>query len=809
MYREFLKNVRVKVSISLPSFTFSKIERDCLAAALPRRLARIERAFLRENEKDLTIYSRNRGSKYGLIEAFMWINGVRVVCYNCGMNNELQKYIQDGLKSGAHPKNIRKALVDAGWDELEVEKTLRSVSTNQLPLASIPGKKSALGKNTVLAVGLICSAILIIGIAVVIVSIRGKNIKTTLGGIPAEQQSPSNVAVSSSKTQPTVAVPSQTVGISPTQTVQPTLGSLPSDEVAATIGPTGGEIIGKSGLKMQIPAGVLGSEIPIKITLLSVDPQLTRLEPDTDLKLLALLSVDMLGEYRGEGWGQDFINLIIRPTHATSYATYDIPLDLKVPIATGYSGQVLLVEIANWDGVMSAVAVDDTLAKDGYAHFKPPAYQKNTVTILTNIFGIYALPSSELFRKILLWEDGQPLNGAIASGPYRSIISVSDERGEITLPVPATGEAEVYVYSPMYPELQVAFKHTGAVSQAPWVRETKPSLIDKFTRLNDRAVATILQHLHNTALNNDWSYRIDAMKALADRNDPQIVPEFCRVIHEDPESNVRSEAVRFMETLPVSEEVKSCLNDALNDKDKYVRNVAKDALKGIGIKEFNIQKCEVLKDAIERDKCYNFEAQSSKNFTGCEKIQAQNTKDDCYYKVAGLKQDYKLCFYLDNYRNNSFSGLEDKCLFEIATRTNNMQACSEIQSLNLDKKSGLKADCYSQISNLRNNIRVCDDITESHSTLTVSSERIDSRDLCYLILGKIQKKPEVCTLMKDGKIYCYQQLAEETKDINLCKKINDVSGEDWCYYYVAKEYKELTICEFIKSVDVRNRCLGK
>ncbi len=44
------------------------------------------------------------------------------------MNEELQTSIPEGLKSGSHPKDIRKELVDAGWDDGQVDVVLSGVS---------------------------------------------------------------------------------------------------------------------------------------------------------------------------------------------------------------------------------------------------------------------------------------------------------------------------------------------------------------------------------------------------------------------------------------------------------------------------------------------------------------------------------------------------------------------------------------------------------------------------------------------------------------------------------------------------------
>lgn len=386
-------------------------------------------------------------------------------------------------------------------------------------------------------------------------------------------------------------------------TPQPRIGPLPTDEASVVIGPTGGTVVGKSGLRMVIPPNALGAEIPIKLALVPFDQTATEPLVDTDLQLLAVLSIDLLSGVRG---GSDWINFLVPPAYATSYATYNIPLDIRMPIAPGYRGPVLLAEIANYDGIMSAVAIDEGQAENGYAIFEPPTTLGYTVPLLTNTFAVYAMPNSGMHKINLEWQPGEKIQElAIASGPYRSIIAVNHE-GTMYLPIPLFGEVTIYIYAPMYPAVQLTLhRPKEADPQSAMKKIDNPLRIDKFTRLNERAVPTILRHLHDTTLNEDWSYRTDAIEALVNRNYPEQVAELCQVIKEDPEEHVRQAAIGTLDKPPVGTEVIACLQHALNDQDEYVKKAAENILRKTAIQQdFGVTACSSLSDATKREACY-------------------------------------------------------------------------------------------------------------------------------------------------------------------------------------------------------------
>ncbi|TSC76321.1 MAG: hypothetical protein G01um101431_942 [Parcubacteria group bacterium Gr01-1014_31] len=497
------------------------------------------------------------------------------------MNSELQIYIKDARKAGSKFEDIRQALVDAGWNAGQVDASIANSQRSSKPLKIV--------------VPIILSLLVVSGVA----GATYFAVKMVKKAFPHQIQN-QGILVSSNPT-PTLTAPSPAGNVTPTPALH-AIGPLPVDEASIVIGPKGGELIGKSGLRMTIPPNTLNDPVPIKLSLLPFDQAAGEPLIDTDLQLLAVLSIDLFGE---TGVGSDWLNFIVPPAHATSYATYNIPLDIQLPVAAGYAGPVLLAEIANYDGIMSAVVVDDALAKDGFAHFAPPAYQADTITVLRNFYGVYALPNSQLYKTTLQWEDGQIVSGAIASGAYRNVISVSDQKGIIALPIPADGIQSVFVYS-SYWALQKALyiQPKGTEHQKPWLDNPSP-VIDKFTRLNERAVPTILQHLHDTTLNDDWSYRVDAITALTNRNYPKIISELCQVIKEDPEEYVRRTAVGALDKPSIQPEAIACLQNALEDKDMYVRQAAESALRKTSIQQdFGVTSCNSLADPSTKEACY-------------------------------------------------------------------------------------------------------------------------------------------------------------------------------------------------------------
>ncbi|MDD5110429.1 MAG: HEAT repeat domain-containing protein, partial [Patescibacteria group bacterium] len=480
----------------------------------------------------------------------------------------------DARKAGLTPENIRKALLERGWAVNEVDEVLRIFSSPKTPAAPSPVQRKSANGKIFATVGLIFIVLGFIGIGTIVLLGKGYFKKPSVPPATVQPQEK--------------AAPSQAAKIS--------VGPLPTDQASATVGPNGGEISGKTGLKMVIPPGTLEYDLPIKISLLSVDQQMAGALVDTDLTPVAVLSVDMFSGGRGGG---GLLNFLVSPAYA-SYASYEIPLDIKMPIASGYSGPVMLAEIANYDGIMSAVAIDGAVAQDGFVHFEPPTYQGTLHQILNSMFAVYAIPDSVLFQKNIKWSDNPPIVGAVVSGPYRSVISVSNEQGIIVLPIPRDGEAYVYGYSPSY---DIRFAGHRKVT-GEWEDVVSPPVVDKYTRLNERAIPTILDQLHNTRLNDDWSYRVDAINALVKRNYPQAVAELCRVVKEDPEEHVRQEAVSALRELPAQAETVPCLQSALKDENEYVKHGAEDALKENSIQnDYEVSYCHELHDAQKSEEC--------------------------------------------------------------------------------------------------------------------------------------------------------------------------------------------------------------
>lgn len=254
------------------------------------------------------------------------------------------------------------------------------------------------------------------------------------------------------------------------------IGRYQTDKIVGNIDSNGGEIIGKSGLKITIPPNVFEERTIAKIvvSLKQHNFILERFLPKTGLKLLALLSINIKS-----GW--KLSDMLISPVHANLTAIPEIPLNLKIPIAPGYSDTVLLGQIMNWGDGNVVQAIDVGTVRDGYAYFEPPTMQNNqTVMMYGDTFIVLSLPdNSTVFTKQFNWSGVKPefIDSLTAKIPKRSLISVSGENGIITIPV-FEEESMVYVYSRRYNNLNDYYYRPNL--QTEWYRTDDMQLIKKF-----------------------------------------------------------------------------------------------------------------------------------------------------------------------------------------------------------------------------------------------------------------------------------------------------------------------------------------
>lgn len=156
------------------------------------------------------------------------------------MNQELQKYIQDALKAGSRPEDIRKALVGSGWSMNEVWAVFQSLQNTP---------KSKNGVKLIMATGLITVAVAVIGVGAYFT--LSKNNRAT-------SQSPS---VTHTPTPPPSLLPNDTTASPvPRGVTSPVVESFGKLKI---ISPLNGSIVEAGAVitfTVEIPNGVVPKE---------------------------------------------------------------------------------------------------------------------------------------------------------------------------------------------------------------------------------------------------------------------------------------------------------------------------------------------------------------------------------------------------------------------------------------------------------------------------------------------------------------------------------------------------------------------
>lgn len=179
----------------------------------------------------------------------------------------------------------------------------------------------------------------------------------------------------------------------------------------------------------------------------------------------------------------------------------------------------------------------------------------------------------------------------------------------------------------------------------------------------------------------------------------------------------------------------------------------------------------------------------------CNKIERYN--EMCYEKIAIKNKDHSIC------ENIGDSISKDLCYFEIASIKKDNAICERITDIET------KYTCYAIV---KKDISLC------------KNENILSAETCYWNVAVKNNDPSICEKIKDNT--CYYKVATETRDILLCEKITDqtflitcnaliknepsmcnglenLRDKDWCYSQVAEINKDIDIC---KKMSEANDC---
>ena len=184
----------------------------------------------------------------------------------------------------------------------------------------------------------------------------------------------------------------------------------------------------------------------------------------------------------------------------------------------------------------------------------------------------------------------------------------------------------------------------------------------------------------------------------------------------------------------------------------------------------------------------------------CDKYSGEQ-KDWCYAFAANIRRDSGPCLKIKS------NEIKEECFEEVASEINDPEKCEELRTD--DEKDG----CYYNVARYREDISFCDKISvgpygcySGVATTTLNADLCeDSR--CVMSIAAFVNKPELCKDIPNGKFRaevhsvtvseCLAGVAEDNGNGDLCFEIKEKSLADDCFRNVAIATKDITLCKHI------------
>lgn len=187
------------------------------------------------------------------------------------------------------------------------------------------------------------------------------------------------------------------------------------------------------------------------------------------------------------------------------------------------------------------------------------------------------------------------------------------------------------------------------------------------------------------------------------------------------------------------------------------------------------------------DPCMSGLGKSAKNSTICERVIAQDLRDECLLHAGLAYNDTASCAKI---RGDSAA----RCFNEIAHTKADVSICGLISA-----RYNLRNICVDEISRIRNDPALCLRIDANSSI----------RDECHFYFAKSRKNPTYCNkiVMPATRDSCLTYSAVISGNYTICANITTSSlAIDNCLYDVGTSLKNFTACTLIEDLMIRRSC---
>ena len=207
----------------------------------------------------------------------------------------------------------------------------------------------------------------------------------------------------------------------------------------------------------------------------------------------------------------------------------------------------------------------------------------------------------------------------------------------------------------------------------------------------------------------------------------------------------------------------------------------------------SIEECSQLTD-FEKDLCMLRYVETSGDKDTCERIVDGAIRDDCFARIASLKQDATAC--------DKVTFGKSECYVDVAIQTSDAGLC--------EKGNAERDQCYQAA--LSGNYDACpegeskkicnDAISEGNPELCLTGRTIEST--CWSTIDEAFIPCEVTEEIRTYSEFCYYNVAVETNAVSLCNKAGGLM--DTCFFKVARNLKNPNICENLS--ETRDNCIA-
>ncbi len=271
-------------------------------------------------------------------------------------------------------------------------------------------------------------------------------------------------------------------------------------------------------------------------------------------------------------------------------------------------------------------------------------------------------------------------------------------------------------------------------------------------------------------------------------------------------------------------------------------NIKKECYFSLATEKYNLQLCN---KASSRDTCIDkvIEGLANKNhnYDKCQEIKKQDIRKDCFFSKALFLKNPNVCLELDDKSETK------RCCEFISQRTGKVVSCDKLIGQNIttifednaskqsekcaamhDRSS--KDNCYYKVAEFVSSYKsfnFCEKITYQNmkrkcyedfvypnikhvSDINVCEEMQNAQEasiFCFNNLAVNTANPEICLKIKTipHRGTCYNNVAMATKNDTICEKHENTRDKDGCYLVVSMTMGT-QICDKINDVDIRKKC---